>query len=243
MNGWGWVEATFAVGLTAGAAVVALVGGPASTAEASNALPYYAEASFTPHWFASPDDVPADFHGVRDFALVDQLGRSVTRGDIDGKITIANFFFTWCPGICPMTMANMSRLQEEFANDAGVLLMSHSVTPDADSVAALQAYAEQMNVVSDSWLLLTGSRDEIYDLGKNAYFADEDLGEAVEVGEEVDGAFLHTESFFLVDGEGRIRGIYNGMNKTAVAQLIEDVHTLRAEVVRNEGQLLTEGVP
>ena len=187
-------------------------------------LPYYADGDFTPQWFASPADVPADFHAIPAFSLTDQQGRAVTEAALDGHITVANFFFTACPGICPMTTANMVRVQATFADDEGVALLSHSVTPEADSVAALQTFADRMGVLADRWHLVTGARDQIYALGKDAYFADDDLGEA-----NPDAAFTHTESFYLVDGQRRIRGIYNGMNAASVTQLIEDVRTLQTE--------------
>ena len=123
-----------------------------------------------------------------------------------------------------MTTANMVRVQATFADDEGVALLSHSVTPEADSVAALQTFADRMGVLADTWRLVTGERDQIYALGKDAYFADDDLGEA-----NPDAAFTHTESFYLVDGQRRIRGIYNGMNAASVTQLIEDVRTLQTE--------------
>lgn len=169
-------------------------------------------------------EVPTDFHAVPDFALQDQRGETVSSDEFDGKIYIANFFFTSCPGICPTTMSNMARLQAEFADADNVVLLSHSVTPETDSVSVLQAYAEKMNALSSKWYLLTGAREDVYDLGKHAYFANEDLGEA-SMG---DDAFLHTESFFLVDQDRRIRGVYNGMNASAVQQLMADVRTLRA---------------
>ena len=197
-----------------------------SETEVSGTLPYYEDRDFTPHWFHAPAKVPADFHTIPPFSLTDQQGRTVTEADLDGHLTVANFFFTACPGICPMTTANMKRVQDAFADDDDVLLVSHSITPDADSVAALQAFAAQTGVLADRWRLVTGTREAIYALGKDAYFADDDLGETVAA---PDAAFTHTESFYLLDGERRIRGIYNGMNSAAVTQLIEDIQTLQRE--------------
>ncbi len=192
-------------------------------------LPYYADVSFTPRWFSLPSAVPADFHSIPAFALVDQRGATLTEHDFEGKLYVANFFFTSCPGICPTTMASMARLQEAFGDLDDVVLLSHSVTPEADSVAALQAFAARMQVVSSKWFLATGDREQIYELGKNSYFAHEDLGEGPGVGGEmaISDNFLHTESFFLIDRDRRIRGVYNGMNAAAVTQLIEDVRFLR----------------
>ena len=192
---------------------------------ATPALPYYGDAAFTPQWF-EPGTVPDDFHAIAPFALTDQRGRTVTEADLDGRITVANFFFASCPGVCPATMGNMARLQTAFADDDGVQLVSHSVTPERDSPEVLAAFGEQMHAVADRWRLVTGDRATIYALGKRSYFADEDLGEARAAD---DAAFTHTESFLLLDGDRRIRGVYNGMNAAAVAQLVEDVRTLQRE--------------
>lgn len=191
-------------------------------------LPYYNEATFTPQWFDAAADVPADFHAIPNFSLTDQNGEQITAATFEDKIYIANFFFTACPGICPMTMGNMARLQKAFQEDDSILLLSHSVTPHQDSVEALQAFAQKMHSLSDKWHLVTGDRSEIYALGKSAYFAEEDLGEVIEKGAR-DEAFLHTESFLLIDKNRRIRGVYNGMNTASVSQLIEDVARLKAE--------------
>lgn len=196
------------------------------SSDTAGMLPYYADGNFTPQWFEAPADVPDDFHAIPAFALTDQESRTITEADLDGRITIANFFFTACPGICPMTTANMRRVQETFLDDDAIIMLSHSVTPDADTVAALQAFAERTGVLADRWHLVTGERAQIYALGKGAYFADDDLGEATASPE---AAFTHTESFYLLGEDRRIRGIYNGMNTAAVSQLIDDVRTLQRE--------------
>ena len=201
-------------------------GTPTTGTPTTGTLPYYADAAFTPHWFGAHTEVPAGFHAIPAFSLTDQRGRTVTEADLDGHLTVANFFFTACPGICPMTTANMKRVQDAFADDDGVMLLSHSVTPDADSVAALEAFAERTGVLADHWRLVTGPRETVYALGKSAYFADDELGETMA---KPDAAFTHTESFYLLDGERRIRGIYNGMNTASVTQLIADIRTLQRE--------------
>ena len=185
-------------------------------------LPYYNEATFTPIWFETEANVPDDFHQIPDFSLWNQNGRSITEKDIDGKIFVTDFFFTSCPGICPKMTTNMSIIQEAFLGDEEVLLLSHSVTPEYDSIPILKSYADMKGVVDNKWHLLTGNREEIYDLGRNQYFVEEDLGLAKDPDD-----FIHTENFVLIDGTRRIRGIYNGLNKTAVNQLIADIKTLK----------------
>lgn len=187
-------------------------------------LPYYNEASFTPRWIHPHDAALDTFHRIPPFRLVNQEGHEITEKDFEGKVYVADFFFTTCPGICPKMTANMMDLQEEFLNDEDVLLLSHSVTPESDSVPVLQSYAEDRGIDAKRWHLATGDQQEIYSLGRREYFAEEDLGI-----EKEDDEFLHTENFVLIDHDRHIRGIYNGLNKTSVKQLISDIKTLKME--------------
>ena len=187
-------------------------------------LPYYKEASFTPHWFAPNSPELDTFHRISAFQLKNQDGEWISEKTFAGKIYVTDFFFTTCPGICPKMTANMSVLQEAFLNDPEVLLLSHSVTPERDSVPVLKAYAENKDIRSNKWHLVTGSQEEIYKLGRKDYFVEEDLGLEKELDE-----FLHTENFVLIDKNSYIRGIYNGLNKSSVQQLIADIKNLKKE--------------
>ncbi len=188
-------------------------------------LPYYGDASFTPQWLSSTATALKDFHQIPPFTLINQLGDTLTEADFAGKIYVTDFFFTFCPGICPKMTANMSIIQEAFLNVDDVVLLSHSVTPEHDSVSVLQQYALDKGIVNHKWHLATGDRATIYQLGRHAYFVEEDLGLMKDPDE-----FLHTENFVLIDKHRHIRGIYNGLNKNAIQQLIADIHTLRKEV-------------
>ena len=187
-------------------------------------LPYYSEATFTPHWIDPRDEVLDTFHTISSFKLVNQEGEIVSNETFNDKIYIVDFFFTICPGICPKMMDNMSILQDEFIDVDDVLLLSHSVTPERDSVSVLKEYAEERGILSDKWHLVTGAQEEIYKLGRKDYFIEEDLGIEKDLDE-----FLHTENFVLIDKDRHIRGIYNGLNKTSVRQLITDVKALKSE--------------
>ncbi len=187
-------------------------------------LPYYNEATFTPRWFESEAEVPNDFHQIPAFNLINQSGEEVTEKDVEGKLFVVDFFFTTCPGICPKMTDNMALVQQAFLEDEDVLILSHSVTPEYDSASVLKNYADRKGVVEGKWYLLTGDRDAIYDLGRHQYFVEEDLGLTKSPDD-----FLHTENFILVDGNRHIRGIYNGLNKTSVNQLILDVTALKLE--------------
>ena len=187
-------------------------------------LPYYCEATFTPHWLSSKDKALDTLHQIASFTLFNQEGDMVTEQTFKDKIYVADFFFTTCPGICPKMTDNMSILQEEFLKDAEVLLVSHSVTPKYDSIPILKEYAELKEIDSKKWHLLTGERSQIYKLGRKDYFIEEDLG----LQKDVDD-FLHTENFVLIDKNRHIRGIYNGLNKVSINQLIADIKTLKKE--------------
>jgi protein SCO1/2 len=187
-------------------------------------LPYYAEASFNPLWLNPDAKVLDTIHKIPSFSFTNQEGDLVSDKSFDGKIYVTDFFFTTCPGICPTMTANLKILQDTFIEDNDVLLLSHSVTPESDSVPILNRYAKRKGVISGKWHLVTGNRDEIYTLGRSSYFVEEDLGL-----KKSNDEFLHTENFVLIDKNKHIRGIYNGLNKTSVQQLIADIKTLKKE--------------
>jgi protein SCO1 len=184
-------------------------------------LPFYDTPDFTPKW-----ELPStgEFHQIRPFNLVNQQNEKFTEADIKGKICVVDFFFTSCPGICPKMTNNMIDLQKEFLNDDNILLLSHSVIPDYDSASVLKEYASKKGVDFKKWKLLTGTRSEIYELGRKYYFVEEDEGIAKP--EEV---FLHTENFVLIDKERHIRGIYNGIDPNSIQSLIADIKMLELE--------------
>ena len=187
-------------------------------------LPYYNEESFTPNWLTPNSEKENEFHEIPDFKLVNQLGDTISQKTFDNKIYVADFFFTSCPGICKKMTRNMIKVQEAFKNDTDVLLLSHSVTPSIDSVSVLKVYAENYGIIDNKWHLVTGDKEEIYNLGRNNYFVENDLGVPKDIND-----FLHTENFLLVDRNKHIRGIYNGLNRASVAQLITDIKTLKLE--------------
>jgi protein SCO1/2 len=187
-------------------------------------LPYYNEESFTPIWLRPNTEEEKRFHKIPDFNLMNQLGDTISQKTFEGKIYVTDFFFTTCPGICPKMTGNMEKIQEEFVNDSDILLLSHSVMPTTDSIPILKEYAKNNNVIDNKWHLVTGDKKDIYDLGRNHYFVENDLGEVKDIND-----FLHTENFLLIDKNKHIRGIYNGLNRASIAQLIIDIKTLQKE--------------
>lgn len=187
-------------------------------------LPYYKDESFTPYWLTPNTEEEKQFHKISDFKLVDQNGDTITQQTFDNKIYITDFFFTTCPGICLKMTNNMTKVQEALKEYDDVLLLSHSVTPSIDSVSVLKKYAEKYGVMDGKWHLVTGDKTEIYNLGRNQYFVENDLGIPKDIND-----FLHTENFLLIDKNKHIRGIYNGLNRASIAQLITDVKALLQE--------------
>jgi len=163
------------------------------------------------------------FHKISSFELVNQNNQVVTNEFYDGKIYIADFFFTTCPGICPIMKDNMIDLQEEFLDDDQVYLLSHTVTPEIDSVSVLKDYSIEKGVLDYKWNMVTGDKKQIYELARKSYLVAEDI----ETSSDYD--MIHTENFVLIDPERRIRGFYDGTDKESMKQLVKDVYILKQE--------------
>jgi len=158
-------------------------------------------------------------HTVLPFELVNQLGDTITQDDVEGQVRIVDFFFTRCATLCPIMTSNMKVVQDALQGRESWMLMSHSVTPEADSVTVLREYAKTYNADPNRWMFLTGPKKQIYNLARQSYFAcyDEDQG-----GDGGWQDFIHTENIVLVDRQGRLRGFYDGTDLESVNQLIED---------------------
>ena len=163
------------------------------------------------------------YHKIDNFSLTNQNGNRISQRDYQGKIYVADFFFTTCPSICPIMTNNMAYIQSKIMDDPQVKLLSFSVTPEIDSVPQLKKYALEKGVNDKKWNLLTGEKKEIYTLARKSYFV---------VKEDGDGGphdMIHTENFVLVDPEKRIRGYYDGTDKAAMENLLADLKTLKEE--------------
>lgn len=160
-------------------------------------------------------------HTIAKFAFTNQNGKIITQDDYKGKIYVADFFFTTCPTICPKMTDNMVWLQEKIKNFPEVMLLSHSVTPDIDSVSVLKDYAVAKGVIDSKWNLVTGNKKDIYYIARKSYLA-------VKTGKPEDMYdMVHTENFILVDQKSRIRGFYDGTNLDDVKKLYEDILYLK----------------
>ena len=195
--------------------------------DSDQALPYYNTPDFTPIFLKGSDGVENSItHTIGKFVLSNQDGESFSEKDVQGKIQVANFFFTGCGSICPGMMSKLKKLNSESAKDKDIVFLSFSVTPWRDSVARLREYANTNKIIAPNWHLLTGPKADIYSLARRSYFAEEALGFTKDSTD-----FLHTEHVLLVDKTGRIRGIYNGTLELDMEQLSKDIKVLKAEDV------------
>jgi len=187
-------------------------------------LPFINRPDFTPEWIQKNDPAYAGIHRIPSFSFTDQDGQTITEKTVADKIYVADFFFTRCGSICPKMTGNMALLQERFRDNPGVLLLSHTVTPEYDSVPVLKQYATEKGAIPGKWYFLTGNRDSIYTLARKQYFAGDTIG-YYQQGNE----FLHTENFILVDKHRRIRGVYNGTLLLEIQRLGDDINSLLKE--------------
>lgn len=187
-----------------------------------NRLPIYQPGDINPA-LVDKDMRDDEGHRISDFELVNQMGDTVSLENASGKILVVDFFFARCQTICPVMNQNMAELQESLGDADDILLLSHSVTPQIDSVSVLIEYGERFGADPEKWWLLTGPKAHIYELARRSYFA---------VLDEGDGGlqdFIHTENVVLVDPDGRLRGFYDGTSDYAMAQLFSDIGLLREE--------------
>lgn len=187
------------------------------------ALPYYNKPDFTPIFIENYADVKTKItHTIGDFSFLNEDSVKVSQQNIEGKIHVANFIFTSCGSICPTMTKNMKMVSDSLKNE--VVLMSYSVTPWIDKPSVLKKFKAKNNITNPNWHFLTGNRTAIYQLARQSYFAEEDIGFSKDSSE-----FLHTEHFILVDKSKRIRGVYNGTLTLEMQQLIDDIKTLKVE--------------
>ncbi|MDD2675050.1 MAG: SCO family protein [Flavobacterium sp.] len=186
-------------------------------------LPIFNPADVNPELVDSTVQYKSKYHTIADFSFINQNGKTITQKDYEGKIYVADFFFTTCGSICPKMTTNLSDIQKAFANNPKVKLLSHTVFPETDSVPVLKAYAKKHNVDDNKWNLVTGDKKEIYTMARKSYLAVK-LGKPSELYDMV-----HTENFVLVDTKKRVRGFYDGTNKEDMKRLIEDITFLSNE--------------
>ncbi|HRN40769.1 MAG TPA: SCO family protein [Vicingus sp.] len=186
-------------------------------------LPVYNPSDINPKLVDESLQGVNKLHRIGSFNLINQNGKTITEKDFEGKIYIADFFFVTCPTICPKMTKQMKRVYQKFESNSDVLILSHTVMPEHDSVPVLKEYEIKNEVSAPKWNFVTGDKKQIYNLARKSYFA------AITEGDGGVDDFIHTENFVLIDKEKRIRGFYDGTSENDVDRLINDVSTLLNE--------------
>ncbi|RYJ37982.1 Electron transport protein SCO1/SenC [Flavobacterium anhuiense] len=186
-------------------------------------LPIYNPADVNPELVDSTIQYKSKYHTIADFSFINQNGDTITQKNYEGKIYVADFFFTTCGSICPKMSTNLVDVQKAVLNNPKVMLLSHTVFPEVDSVSVLKAYAIKYGVIDSKWNLVTGDKKEIYKMARKSYLAVK-MGRPDQLYDMV-----HTENFVLVDQKRRVRGFYDGTNKEDIKRLLEDIEFLSQE--------------
>jgi protein SCO1/2 len=186
-------------------------------------LKIYNPADVNPEMVDTTVQYVKKYHTIDDFSFTNQNGKTITQKDYEGKIYVADFFFTTCPSICVPMGENMAWLQEQIKDNPKVMLLSHTVMPDIDTPEVLKAYAVKKGVIDSKWNLVTGDKKDIYYIARKSYLAVKttDSSELYDM--------VHTENFVLVDAKRRIRGFYDGTKLEEVKRLLEDINYLSNE--------------
>lgn len=185
-------------------------------------LPIYQPSQVNSEMVDTTIQYKKKYHTIANFSLTNQNGKTITQDNYKDKIYVADFFFTTCQTICPIMTKNMYEVQKRTITDNDIMLLSHTVTPEIDTVAQLKRYADEKGVNASKWNLVTGDKKQIYELARKSYLAVKDNGDG--------GPFdmIHTENFVLIDKSRQIRGFYDGTDPEEIDRLMEDIKILEA---------------
>lgn len=156
---------------------------------------------------------------VRDFSFVNQDGHTVTNKDVEGKVYVAEFFYTTCKGICPTMNNHMKEVYEAFKNEKDFLILSHTCMPEVDSVQQLKKYSDSLGVDTKKWIFLTGRKDSLYNVARTSYTIDDPVNNL----KNIDDDFLHTQFWALVNKEGKVKKVYDGLKESEVKAMIKQI--------------------
>jgi protein SCO1/2 len=156
---------------------------------------------------------------VQDFALIDQNGKPFTNKDVEGKVYVAEFFFTTCKAICPEMNKNMKTVYDEFKDNEDFRILSYTCQPEVDSAAVLKSYANALGVDTKHWIFITGRKDSLYNLARVSYTLDDPLNNL----RNIDDDFLHTQFWALVNKQGKVKKVYDGLKPSEVNAMIKEI--------------------
>lgn len=189
-------------------------------------------AGFMGYYYKTTREIPKTVgifgnpgHTVDTFTFVNQDGKLTTRKDVEGKVYVVEYFFTTCKGICPKMNDNMAKVYRAYRGNPDVMILSHTVDPKSDTVEAMKAYSQKFNADSKQWMFLTGSKQRLYDMAREAYYISPE-GERTS---NIDEDFIHDNHFVLVDQTGHTRAVYDGLNQASIDTLIGDIRLVLDE--------------
>ena len=190
---------------------------------------------------------------VQNFSFTNQDGKTITENNVEGKVYVAEYFFTTCKGICPKMNANMRRVFDKYKDEPNFLILSHTCMPETDSVPLLKAYEAQMidgklgknedgsfkieydsttnhklQTTNTNWNFVTGDKALLYKMARQSYMIDNNKPDSTQT---LADQFIHTQFFALVDNQRRVRGIYDGLNEEEMQKLFKDIKGLLKEKV------------
>jgi protein SCO1/2 len=166
---------------------------------------------------------------VKPFAFVNQKGDTVTQTQMAGKVYVANYFFVTCTGICPNMNGKVKTVYEMYKGNKEFAIISHTCQPEVDSVPVLQKYCDSIGADGKQWQFVTGNKLELYNTARESYHIDDPKNN---VG-KIDDQFLHSQFLALVDRQGRVRGIYDGLKQKEINLLKTDISDLIKETDRS----------
>lgn len=161
---------------------------------------------------------------VQNFSFTDQDGKQLTQKNVEGKVYVTEYFFTTCKGICPKMNTNMKTIYEKYKNEPDFAIISHTCMPETDSVPLMKAYSQKMDA-GLNWYFVTGNKDSLYKMARESYLLDNEKNNSLNIKDQ----FIHTQFFALVDKEGRVRGVYDGLKNDELEKLARDIKDLLKE--------------
>ena len=203
----------------------------------------------------SQSNLPVINDNIHAFSFINQNKKLVTERDVEGKVYVAEYFFTTCKGICPKMNANMRRVFDTYKNDSNFMILSHTCMPETDSVPLLKKYELKMLTgklkrsedgaykieydtatgdkqlpLNTNWNFLTGDKTALYDMARHSYLIDNNKPDTAQ---NIADQFIHTQFFALVDKQTRLRGVYDGLKEEEINKLLKDINGLLKEKHQN----------
>jgi protein SCO1/2 len=186
-------------------------------------LPIYGEREIVHKNVNGIDVTDTIYKTIPSFSFLNQDSTYITNTFFDGEIYIADFFFTSCPTVCPIMHRNLSKVYQHFRNNKQIRFLSYSIDFKNDKPAVLKEYAKKLGVFDNRWQFVTGPKEQVYTLAEKSY-----VSAAQEAG-DAPGGYIHSGYFILIDGQRRLRGVYDGTDSLSVQQLDEDIEILFKE--------------